>query len=76
MSGAGGPGLAVIAGAGRLPIEIAEAVRHAGRDVLAVPLAGIADAKGFAGFETCSLGLGQLGTLLRPCASAASATWC
>lgn len=65
MSGAGGSGLAVIAGAGRLPVEIAEAARNAGREVMAVPLAGIADTKAFVGFETCSLGLGQLGTLLR-----------
>lgn len=64
MSATQVPGLAVIAGAGGLPREIAEAARAAGRAVTIVALRGIADTAAYADFPHHVLGIGQLGSLI------------
>lgn len=69
MNASVAPGLAVIAGAGGLPREIAEAARASGRAVTIIALRGIADAAAYADFPHLVLGIGQLGSLLEALAS-------
>jgi UDP-2,3-diacylglucosamine hydrolase len=64
MNSAAAPGLAIIAGAGGLPREIADVARASGRAVTIVVLRGIADAAQYADFPHLILGIGQLGSLL------------
>lgn len=61
----GGPGarVAVLAGAGALPLEIAKALCEKGRPVRVVALDGLADAD-FSGLESERVGLGEVSRLL------------
>ncbi|MEM6499010.1 MAG: UDP-2,3-diacylglucosamine diphosphatase LpxI [Pseudomonadota bacterium] len=54
----------LIAGAGSVPLEIAEAVTGSGREIHVIALRDIADAD-FAGFHHTTVGLGQVGRMLR-----------
>ncbi len=54
----------LIAGAGSVPLEIAEAVTGSGREIHVIALRDIADAD-FADFPHTTVGLGQVGRILR-----------
>jgi hypothetical protein len=58
-----GAPLAIIAGSGSIPVEVAEAARAAGRRVFAALLSGAARAEDFAAFDSQTFGLGQFGAL-------------
>lgn len=57
--------LAIIAGGGELPAEIAGVARHAGRDVFVVALTGAAEGEWLSDYACERLGIGQLGLLLK-----------
>lgn len=59
------PALAVIAGAGDLPRRVALSAREQGRRVLVVLLRGAGDPAAFPDFETVTIGVGQVGRLVR-----------
>ena len=60
------PHLAVLAGGGSLPLEVAHAAKANGHPVLVVGIAGEADLTGLStGIETAEVGWGQVGTLMR-----------
>ncbi|MTI16658.1 DUF1009 domain-containing protein [Rhodobacteraceae bacterium RKSG542] len=54
--------IAVIAGGGRLPLQVIEALRSNGRDVVTIAIKGEADASLFA-YKPVELGWGQIGKL-------------
>lgn len=56
--------VAIIAGAGALPVEVAQAARRSGFDVLVIALRGSADVRSFTGFDCIELRIGQLGAML------------
>ncbi len=65
MSEARGEALCVIAGAGQLPLQVAQGARASGRDVFVAALKGHAAPADFPGFEVEIFGVGQLGGLTR-----------
>lgn len=56
--------IAIIAGAGAVPIEVAQAARRSGHAVFIVAIRGSADSKAFADFPCIELRIGQLGAML------------
>ncbi len=56
--------IAIIAGAGVLPLEIAQAARRMGHGVFIVALRGSADSRLFTDFPSVELRIGQLGAML------------
>lgn len=56
--------IAIIAGAGALPVEVAQAARRSGHDVLIIALRGSAKVSNFPAFECIELRIGQLGAML------------
>jgi DUF1009 family protein len=60
----GGGTLGIIAGAGELPIAIAEAASNGGRDVFLVGIAGLAKEKDLAAYRHGIAGIGELGKMV------------
>lgn len=57
--------LAIIAGAGDLPLHVGSKARQAGVEVFYALVSGSAREQDYAGFESTTLGLGQLGRFLK-----------
>src|SRR5215213_8769138 len=57
--------LAIVAGGGRLPIAVAEAVKRRGRGVVLFPLRGWADPDAVSSYKHHWIALGQAGHLMR-----------
>jgi len=58
-------GLAIIAGAGQLPISLAHACCQRERDVLIIRVSSFAKAEDYQGFKQESVGLGKLGKIIK-----------
>lgn len=65
MSAAGPRRLAIIAGAGGLPLHVGERARQAGVDVFFALVSGSALEKDYTDFPSTTFGLGQLGRFLK-----------
>jgi DUF1009 family protein len=65
VSGAGPRRLAIIAGAGELPLHVGKKARQAGVDVFFALVSGSAREADYEGFPSTTFGLGQLGRFLK-----------
>lgn len=65
MTPAAPAGLCIIAGSGRVPVEVAVNARSAGRPVFVAALKGFASPADYPGFDLAEFGIAQLGGLLR-----------
>jgi UDP-2,3-diacylglucosamine hydrolase len=65
MGGSASAPVAIIAGSGALPLEVANSAARMGRPVFMALISGSADPAHYAGFAHAEFGLGQLGGLLR-----------
>lgn len=65
MTVGGSAPVAIIAGSGTLPLQVADSAAKAGRKVFVALIAGSADPARYRSFEHVEFGIGQLGALLR-----------
>jgi UDP-2,3-diacylglucosamine hydrolase len=65
VTAAGARRLAIIAGAGELPLHVGSKARQAGLDVFFALVSGSARETEYAGFDSTTYGLGQLGRFLK-----------